>query len=106
MRSVQNHAFSASLWVRSQEVHFENRKQDSVPAGALTINMARAAACKYSMGCHVSFVSMVEVRAEQPQDVSIVLPTSRALLRLPKLKAGADNPTSDTTTQAFQPASN
>ena len=53
---------------------------------ASKINMAHAAACKHSMGCHVSFVSMrVEVRVEQPQDVNTFLfPTSRGLLRLPK----------------------
>ena len=31
MMSVQNNAFSTILWIRSEEVHFENRKQYSAP---------------------------------------------------------------------------
>ena len=37
MISVQNHAFSTILWKRCEEMHFENHKQYSAPAGALTI---------------------------------------------------------------------
>ena len=36
MKSVQNHAFSTILWLRCDEMHFENRQQYSAPAGALT----------------------------------------------------------------------
>ena len=36
MISVQNHAFSTNLWIRCEEMYFENRKQYSAPAGALT----------------------------------------------------------------------
>ena len=37
MISVQNHAFSTILWLRCEEMHFENRQQYSAPAGALTM---------------------------------------------------------------------
>ena len=37
MISVQNYAFSAILRKRCEEMHFENRKQYSAPAGALTM---------------------------------------------------------------------
>ena len=37
MISVQNHAFSTILLIRCEEMHFENRKQYSAPAGALTM---------------------------------------------------------------------
>ena len=70
--------------------------------------MAHAAACKHSMGCHVSFVSMrVEVRVEQPQDVNTVLfPRSRGLLAAAQVLKQVENTTLDTTTQALQPSFN
>ena len=37
MIDVQNHAFSAIVWIKCEEVHFESRKQYSAPAGALTM---------------------------------------------------------------------